>query len=330
MTPAAGRPGAPVLLALLLGAGAASPERSPAQATGTTSGAILVIPATARAVGLGGAFTAVVGDEGNIFVNPAGLAAIRHAALGMSYERYLFDAYLVSGGAAFRAGHFDLGVGVHVLNYGQDTVFRPDPAFGGERGLADPGGAMVGAYNAVAVGAAAYRFGMFSLGGSVKYLKEHLSIPDTTLYDASGMGFDLGGALAVFDIAAFGVVVQNLGRDLKTTTGTPAPLPRTVRAGFMLNVKDPLGTTRLMVVGDWVSPRAAKAYWIFGVEGGVISGGVGLLGRAGIATGRAPTDQKSLAFGAGLVFHNLRLDYGYQGFSTMGGATQRFGLQWLP
>ena len=91
-------------------AGAAPAAR--AQSTGTTAGAILTIPATARALGLGGAYTAVVGDEANIFVNPAGLAAIGHAALGVSYEKYLLDSYLVSGGIAFRAGEFDLGLGV--------------------------------------------------------------------------------------------------------------------------------------------------------------------------------------------------------------------------
>jgi hypothetical protein len=317
-----------VAAAVLAVAGPA--PRARAQSTGTTAGALLTIPATARSLGLGGAYTAVVGDEGNIFVNPAGLAAISHAALGVSYEKYLFDSYLVSAGVAFRSGEFDLGLGVEMLNFGSDTVYRPDPMFGGSRGIADPGGATVGAYNAAAVGAAAWRLGMFSLGGSVKYLKEHMSIPDTTLYDASGFGYTVGGALAIFDIAAFGVVVENLGPDLKTTTDTPAPLPRTVRAGFSFNLVDPQGTPRLMVVGDWVSPRGAKSYWIFGVEGGVVSGGVGLLGRAGIATGQAPSDRKSLSLGGGLVFHNLRLDYAYQGFGTLGTATQRFGLVWLP
>jgi hypothetical protein len=320
---------ATVVPAALLAAAGGAP-RARAQATGTTAGALLSVPATARALALGGAYAAVVGDEGNIFVNPAGLAGISHAALGVSYEKYLFDSYLVTGGVAFRSGNLDLGFGVEMLNFGRDTVYRPDPLFGGTRGIADPGGATVGAYNAAAVGAAALRLGMFSLGASAKYVKEHMSIPDTTLYDASGVGFDVGGALAFFDIAAFGVVVQNLGPDLRTSTGTPAPLPRTVRAGFSLNIVDPQGTPRLLVVGDWVSPRGSKSYWVFGVEGGIVTGGVGLLGRAGIATGQAPSDRKALALGGGLVFHSLRLDYAYQGFSTLGTATQRFGLRWLP
>lgn len=305
-------------------------SRAGAQSTGATAGAVLALPATARALGLGGAYTAVVGDAGSIFVNPAGLAPIRKVALGMSYQRYLLGSYLVSGDAAVRVGRFHLGIGVNVLDYGQDTVYRPDPVFGGDRGVADPGGAVAGAYSAEAVGAIAYRFGMFSVGASAKYLKDHLSIPDTTLYDASGFGFDAGAALAFFDIAAFGIVVQNIGGDLKTSTGTPAPLPRTVRAGFSINIVDPQGTPRLMVVGDWVAPRGSRHYWIFGIEGGVVSDGVGLLGRAGVAMGRAPSDQRSLVFGGSLVFHRLQLDYGYQGFSTLGGGTSRFGIRWEP
>jgi len=46
--------------------------------------------------------------------------------------------------------------------------------------------------------------------------------------------------------------------------------------------------------------------------------------------GRAPSDQRSLVFGGSLVFHDLQLDYGYQGFSTLGGGTSRFGLRWVP
>jgi hypothetical protein len=323
------RPALTLAGAVALGlCGAARAAR--AQSSATTASAVLSIPATARILALGGAYTAVVGDEGSVFVNPAGMAAIRHVALGMSYEPYVLGSYLASGAAAARVGRFHLAAGVHMLDFGQDTVFRPDPASGGETGLPDPGGAMVGAYSAEAVGAAAYRFGMFSIGASAKYLKDHLSIPDTTLYDASGFGFDVGGALAFFDIAAIGVVVQNLGADLATNTGTPAPLPRTVRAGFALNFLDPQGTTRLMVVGDWVSPREERSYWAFGVEGGVVARGVGVLGRLGIASGRAPTDQRSLVFGGGLVFGGLRLDYSYQGFASLGAGSSRFGISWVP
>ena len=309
-----------------IGSAAAPVGALRAQTSDSTAGAILTLPVGARAVALGGAYTAVVGDEGSVFVNPAGMAAIRHAAVGLSYQSYLLGASLAAGGAAVRVGQLDLGLGLHVLDFARDTV----PAPGAGSGIAVPGRAMATAYSAAAVGAAAYRFGMFSVGASAKYVKDHFADPDTTLYNASGFGFDVGGALTFFDIAAFGVAVQNLGAGLQTSHGTRAPLPRTVRAGFSLNIVDPEGATRLMVIGDWVSPRAADAYWAFGLEGGVVWGSVALLARAGIATGGAPADRRSAAFGGGLEYHNLRLDYGYQQASTLGGGSSRFGLRWVP
>lgn len=314
-------------LAALTLSGAATSAH--AQATGATGGAVLAQPATTRALGLDGAYTGVVGDEGSIFVNPAGLAPIRNVALEASYQRFPLESYLVSAEGAVRTGRFDLGLGVNVLNYGRDTAYRLDPAFPGAN-VAAPGGAPVDAYSAEAVGAVAYRFGMFSIGASAKYLGDHLSTPGTTLYRASGVGFDAGAALAFFDIAAFGVAVQNLGGDLKTNTTTPARLPRTVRAGFSLNIVDPEDTPRLMLVGDWVSPSGAPNYWLFGVEGGLVSDRVGLLGRVGVATGGAPAGQRSLAFGGSLVFHDFQLDYGYQGSNALGRGTSRVGLRWLP
>ncbi len=317
-------------LAALALLAALAPAPLVAQATGTTAGALLDIPATARILGMGGAYTAVLGDEGSVFANPAGLAPVRRFALGTSYQRYLFDAYLASGAAAFRVGDFDVAGGVQLLNFGQDTVYRPDPAYGGQRGIADPAGAMVGAYDAVATGTVAYRSGMLSIGANVKYLKERISIPDTALYDATGMAYDVGAAAALFDIAAVGVVVQNLGPALTTSTGTAAPLPRTVRAGVSLNIVDPEGVPRLLVAVDWVSPRASGAYWNIGLEGGVVSGGVGLLGRAGVSAGRPASGRSDVVFGGSIVYHALRLDYGYEGFSALGAATHRFGLSWVP
>ena len=61
-----------------------------AQGTGATGGILLEFPATARAMGLGGAYTAIVGDAGSVFANPAGMATIRRVASGVSWERSPF------------------------------------------------------------------------------------------------------------------------------------------------------------------------------------------------------------------------------------------------
>jgi hypothetical protein len=310
-----------LLVAALSLAGAAR-----AQAPGTTGGVLLEIPATARTTALGGASAAMLGDAGSVFGNPAGLAPIHRAALSVSFERYLVDSWLGSVAVATRVGKFSVGFGVHVLDFGSDSVIVPDPAFGGDRGVAT--GATISAYDALAVGTLTYRRGLLSAGVSVKALKEHVGTGVDPSSDATAVGADVGIAAAFFDIAALGVVVQNIGGDVRGG-GARAPLPRTTRIGFTLNIVDPQGPTRLLSTTEWVAPPGGDGYWIFGFEGGVVRAGVGVLGRAGLIAGRRATALRSPVFGGGLLVRNLRLDYAYQGMDVLGAGLHRFTVGWV-
>lgn len=303
---------------------ASVPGALAAQGTGTTAGILLEVPATARALALGGAYAAVVGDEGSVFVNPAGLAPIHRLAAGMSQERGFFGSTLSTGAAAVRMGRLDLGLGFAYLDLGGDSVVVPDPAFGGDRGMTT--GALISAYHALAVGAIAYRRGLLSVGASVKYLREHVGTGGAGDWTAHGVGADLGIAAALFDIAALGVVVQNIGGDVRSSDGGRTPLPRTVRVGFTLNFIDPQGTSRLMATTDWVAPPGGDSYWAIGVEGGAVARGVGVALRAGLAAGRAASDRRGLTYGGGLIFHGLHVDYAVQGHDVTGMPSHRIGL----
>jgi len=298
-----------------------------ARAQGTTGGVLLEIPATARSMALGGASAALLGDAGSVFGNPAGLAPIKGTALSVSYERYLVDSWLASAALAVRISKFDLGFGIHVLDFGSDSAYVPDPAFGGDRGLAT--GATIGAYDALGVGTLTYRHGLLSAGVSLKALQEHVGTGGAPSDNASAFGADVGIAAAFFDIAALGVVVQNLGGAVHGGSAARAPLPRAVRVGFTINFIDPQGTARLLATTEWVGPSAGDDYWIFGFEGGVVSGGAGLLGRLGVLTGRGASALRSPVFGGGLVFHNLRLDYAYQGVDVLGDGMHRVTVGWV-
>jgi hypothetical protein len=315
------RPAGTLLLTIPLLAGAVR-----AQAPGTTGAVLLEIPATARSMALGGASAALLGEAGSVFGNPAGLAPIRSTAVSVSFQRYLVDTWLGSAAVAVRVSKFDLGFGIRILDFGSDSAFVPDPAFGGDRGLAT--GATIGAYHALGVGTLTYRHGFVSAGVSVKALREHLGVGSDPAVNASAVGADVGVAAAFFDIAALGVVVQNIGSGIRGDSAR-APLPHTTRVGFTLNIFDPQGTKRLLNTVEWVSPPGGDAYWIFGFEGGAVSGGVGLLGRLGIVTGRRTTDLRSPVVGGGLVFHNLRIDYAYQGLDALGDGLHRFTLGWV-
>ena len=137
---------------------------------------------------------------------------------------------------------------------------------------------------------------------------------------------DVGMAIAVFDIMAVGVSVQNLGGDL----GNGALLARRTRAGLTLNYTDPQGTFRLLTTleGQWTRDR--RAVLVQGVEGGVVTGGVGLVGRVGYATRPAVTAASRVTFGGGVVLGRLAMDYAFQAYDALGGGTHRVGLRWTP
>ncbi len=302
------------------------PPGLPAQGNGTTAGILLELPPTPRAAGFAGAYAAVVGDVGSVFVNPAGMAPIRHAALGVSVDQGLLGARMGSAAGALRVGRFTLGFGAMYLDYGGDSVIVPDPAFGGDRGIAT--GALITAYNALGVGAVAYRRGIFSFGANVKALREYVGDGSPTAYTAEGLTGNVGLAMAFFDIAAFGVVAENVGGRL-TSGGQRLPLPRTMRVGFTLNFVDPQGTGRFLTTFDHVAPPGDDGYWAIGAEGGFVSAGAGILGRLGLATGRAPSDRGPITVGGTLVVRAVHLDYTYQEYRTAGSGTHRFGVRWV-
>ncbi len=268
----------------------------------------------------------MVGDVGSVFVNPAGMAPIRHVALGASVDQGLLGARLGSAAAALRVGRFTLGVGLLYLDFGGDSVIVPDPAFGGDRGIAT--GGLITAYNALAVGAAAYRRGIFSFGANVKALREYVGDGSPSAYTAEGITGNIGVAVAIFDIAALGVVAENVGGTMRSS-GRRLDLPRTVRAGFTLNFVDPQGTGRLLTTFDHVAPPGGDSYWAIGAEGGFVSAGVGILGRVGVASGRAATDRGAVSYGGGLVIRSVALDYTFQEYRTAGAGTHRFGVRWV-
>jgi hypothetical protein len=267
---------------------------------------------------MGGAGAALVGDAGAVFANPAGIATVRHLGLEGSYEPYLQGTAITTAALALRVSRFTWGVGAQAFDYGSEDEIIPDPATGGRRGM--PTGASFHPYEALAVTSLVYRYGLAAIGFTGKYDRQQFG---AEIRDA--WAGDVGVAVAVFDIMAFGVSVQNLGGDL----GDGALLPRRTRAGVTLNYTDPQGTWRLLTTleGQWT--RNQSAVLIQGLEAGVVASGVGLVGRVGFATRPAVTDASPWSFGGGVVLGRLSVDYAFRAFDMMG-ATHRLGLRWTP
>jgi len=307
-------------VALILAVTLAVAVRPSGRLAAQTEGSILtLLPGSTRSAALGGAGAALVGDAAAIFANPAGIATIRHLSLEGSYEPYLAGSAVSTAAVALRVSRWTWGFGAQTLDYGSEPVIVPDPATGGRRGMAT--GASFHPYEALAATSIVYRRGFAALGVTAKYDRQQIGAAVSDAWAG-----DIGIALAVFDIMAVGVSVQNLGGDL----GDAALLPRRTRAGLTLNYTDPQGTFRLLTTleGQWTRNRSAVL--IQGLEGGIVTSGVGLVGRLGYATRPAVTDASRFTLGGGVVLGRLAMDYAFHSYDVLGGGTHRVGLRWTP
>jgi hypothetical protein len=287
-----------------------------AQIPGTV---VATLPGSTRSAGLGGAGVALVGDAGAIFSNPAGIATVRHIAVEGSFEPYLGGATLSSAAFAIRLPRLDLGAGMQALDYGSEPEIVPDPATGGRTGM--PTGSTFRSVDLLGVGSLVYRYGLIAAGLSGKYVRQQIGS-----WSADTWAGDAGLTIALFDILAFGVSVQNIGGEL----GNGAHLPRRTRAGFTMNYVDPQGSYRLLTTleGQWLV--GGKPAFVTGLEGGVVVRGVGLVGRLGYAPSRPANDASPLSFGAGVELGRLHFDYAYQSYDVLGGGLSRVGVRWTP
>jgi hypothetical protein len=264
----------------------------PAQTVGT----VAALAGSTRAAGMGGSGAAIVGDAAAVFANPAGLATVHRLAVEAGYESYPAGTTLATGAVALRIGRWDWGAGAATL------------------------GQTYSAADVLAVSTLVFRTGLMALGGSAKYARETVAGARV-----EGWAGDLGLAIPVFDLAALGMSVQNIGGD----RAGQAHLPRRTRAGFTLNYVDPQGTFRLLTTleGQW-SPGQV-AFVVLGAESGVVAGGFGVLGRVGYVGHSSTTSAAPFTLGASLELGRLYLDYAYRADDQQG-ARHRMGLRWTP
>jgi len=273
---------------------------------------------------LGGAYAGVAGDEGSVFVNPAGMAPVRPLVVSASWQRGLRGEHLTTAAFAARKGRLSIGVGAMFLHLGGDSAVVPAGVLGGSAVAA-------GGYGALGVAALAYRHGLISLGGSVKYVRQ---VADSGVggpsSSARGVTGDVGATVAIFDIMALGATLQNIGGPVTATDGGRLPLPRLARLGVTLNFVEPQGTFRFLTDTELLVPANGDGYWVFGAESGVVVSGVGVLARASYAAGREGSDRRPAAFGAELRVRGLRLEYAFQAYRAPYRATHQVGVRVLP
>jgi hypothetical protein len=97
-----------------------------------------------------------------------------------------------------------------------------------------------------------------------------------------------------------------------------------------MNYVDPQGTYRLLttVEGQW--PDTGSAFVVLGLEAGLVTHGVGLLGRTGYIGHSVATTASPFTLGGTVELGRLHLDYAYRDRGGAAGISHRFGLRWTP
>ncbi len=209
-------------LGLLLAAGAARAQSS----AGADAFDFLRLDANARAVGMGGAYTALASDSNALLYNPAGLARVRSSEATFMHNQYALGVSQQYIAAALKSG---LGFQFNYASLGD--VPRTT--------ISNPGGA--GSRLSVSDSSLGAGYGRelnpdLAIGGGLKYISE--SLGDAT---ANGYAVDLGGLYRMPEMPAlvFGASLLNLGPPVKFGS-TSEKLPTTLRlgAGYGLKLTD--------------------------------------------------------------------------------------------
>ncbi|MEO8029641.1 MAG: hypothetical protein ABI765_02265 [Gemmatimonadota bacterium] len=265
------------------------------------SSILLDLPSSTRSAGLGGAAVALNGDAASIFVNPAGLATIRHIGLEGSLQRFTDGSLLNRGAGALRIYRFDLGAGYQYIRYNQ-----PAPLVGSLRWM----------------GSIGYRRGMIALATNLNYT----SVEDSSGHIDRALSAGVGMQIAVFDLMALGISVQDFGDH--AISGVGLTLPTAFKIGYTLNFVDPQSNKRLLMTieGNFTHGRPGRA--AVGAEAGIVLSGIGIVIRGGYS--KAPP---GIAIGEGSAGASLILsphaavDYAYQPRTPLGGHLHQLGVR---
>ncbi len=278
-----------------------------AQVSVSTPSVALSRPLSVRSAGMNGVGAALVGNAGAVFSNPAGIATIRHIGLEGAYRAGPSEGNIVSGALAWRIRQFDVGVGFARFKPGSTASMTSAPGVASNRELAG-------------VGSLVYRFGIIAIAGSGKYVQRVVEDSPEGAFSA-----DAGLAIAVFDIMAIGVSMQNIGGHWGNQSSVE--LPGLTRVAMMWNYVDPLETFRLLSTVELQWPEGEAFRFVVGGEGGIVVHNVGLFGRAGYGTEPTGSVFSHMTYGGSVTMANMALDYAYQESDISGEPAHRFGFR---
>lgn len=291
-----------------------APSSSWAQAkVGTTGAQFLELGVSARAMGMGEAFTAISNDVSAVYYNPAGLTSLLGREVMVTYidmpadVQYGFAAY----GMPLESIGGVLGIGVYALTSGEmiETTYERGVEYGSTIGVAGTGRTFAWNDFALSVGYGRYLTDRFSIGFTLRYIGEF-----THDYSASSWSADVGTSYDTgyrgFKLA---MAITNFGPDLEFIEQA-APLPINFKFGGTINIVETADHIVTMAA-EGAHPSDNLEKYTSGLEYSFKERFILRVGR------RFNYDVDGFTAGGG-----LRLPYGEDGLLSVDYAYQDFGI----
>ncbi|OYD13714.1 hypothetical protein CH333_10335 [candidate division WOR-3 bacterium JGI_Cruoil_03_44_89] len=288
---------------------------TPDELSGTRLVTPFEIPVSARAMGMGNAFSTVTGDVNGLLYNPAALAFIGRNCISTSHNRYMLDTYQTYLSLGLPTDYGTVGLGVLYFNEGEIKKIVNQVYEG-----------RVGSYSFGLVVGYSGRFHKYlALGINGKFLYF-----DYAGYQATGLAGDLGLLVPPISFAdgnvLFGVgwSYQNYDPPWVKFRDVRFAQPVNVKTGFSLQFPN-LSIFALNLVFDLNFPRDGDVLFDLGGEFWLCSPGYNLGGelwigdmlalRGGYIGGYDWNDaygEAKYSYGAGVKVGAFEIDYAYR------------------
>ncbi len=286
------------------------PASASAQSRGTLP-KLLTLPASTRAMALGGAYQPTARHSDGVFYNPALVNG--STGMGVDVQQWGRESSAAAASAALPWFGGSVAVGLQVLQLGIDGTVVPD----GEDHLLDAGGTAV----SERLVAAAYARKLFGVDWGVagKLAEERVGAARSTVAMV-----DVGAARGLGPVVV-GVSALDLGgRPFDGRDGLAAP--RVVAGAGAYGQPVGIFDVGYAAALTWTEDRTS-------VGGGVELGYWPITGRTFVArfgTQSVPSGSDASPFTFGFAFwgDDLRLEWAYQDFGGGVSGTHRFGVAW--
>lgn len=267
--------------------------------------AFLKVGISARALGMGDAYSPIADDPTSIFYNPASLSYSNKSKLLLTHRSWIMGTTMNFIGASSNFKNFNFGIGLNTTSIPNiELRSKPGP----------PDGTFSAKYTAIGLGLS-YKFYSFSIGASSSLLYEKIYINESS-------GFCTNFGIIYYSPwnALIGVSLNNLG-SMNPLDMVDSKLPSRLRFGVSYPLELENIYSKLMLVGEALYSLSNESQYVhLGMEfdyNNIIAF------RTGYQMGY---EAKSFSTGIGIRYNIVQLDYSFIPFKYNLGTSHIFSL----